>query len=112
MHAGGKIGTAGCALALLLLSGCATMRQAAGPPAPSDNDAVSVRLPVITPLKIAPPPTTPPGSQPSITPTDIQEGKERSLKMIEIDYTLGKPGPPVPDNTEIPSDNTETEEGR
>ncbi len=70
---------------------------------------VSVRLPVLTPMKIEPP-STPPGLEPSIAPAEVQEGEARSLKVIEVDYTRGKPGPPVGHVPHSPADNASSQE--
>jgi hypothetical protein len=89
-------------LGIALLCGCAAPRTAARPEEPNP---VSVRLPVITPLKIEPL-QAPPGSEPSISPTEVEEGRSRSLRMIQIDYDLGKAGPAV---EEAPPGSTDTE---
>jgi hypothetical protein len=91
-------------LAATLLAGCAGPREPAKPSA-RDGKPVSVRLPVLTPMKIEPP-SAPPGSEPSIAPSDVKEGEARSLKMIEMDYTRGKPGPPVEEKPQAPVDDT------
>jgi hypothetical protein len=77
-----------------LLGGCAATEKAARPGEPPAAEPVSVRLPVITPLKIeqtAPPP----GAEQSIAPAEVQEGMAHSLKLFQVDLTPGKKGPPV-----------------
>ncbi len=95
MEAGnGTFRVAALFLGASLMCGCAAPRATARPDGPNP---VAVRLPVITPLKIEPP-QAPPGSEPSISPTEVEEGRTRSLRMIQIDYERGKSGPAVEEN--------------
>jgi hypothetical protein len=101
----GKLRAATVFLWMALLCGCAAPREAVKPEEP-EAKPVSVRLPVLTPMKIEPP-TTPPGSEQTLAPTEVEEGKARSLKMIEVDYTRGKQGPPVEESPPAPPENKE-----
>jgi hypothetical protein len=98
----GKSGKATILLGALLLAGCAGPRAAAQP---QERPAkpVSVRLPVLTPMKIEPP-SAPPEAESSIAPADVKEGEARSLKMFQVDYGRGKPGPPVAESLPLPGD--------
>ena len=97
MNAGnGKLRVAAFFLGIAFLCGCAGPRTAAKPAEPV-KDPVSVRLPVLTPLRIEQP-SGPPVAEQSISQTDVEDGKARSLKMFQIDYDLGKQGPAVGEN--------------
>jgi hypothetical protein len=90
-------------LAIAPMCGCAAPRTAGKPaPAPPEKP-VSVRLPVLTPMKIEPP-SAPPGAEPAISNPVVEEGKAHSLRMFEVDYNRGKQGPPIEDNTAVPTD--------
>ena len=91
-------------LGISLLPGCAPPRQAVKP-TESVEKPVSVKLPVITPTKIEPPSTTP-GTRTPVTHTDVVEGQQRSLNMIEFHYH-GTAGTPVEDNAAVPAGNEE-----
>lgn len=92
-------------LLTVALWGCAPTRQEAKPTTSTDQP-VSVRLPVITPTKIEPP-SAPPGARTPVTHTDVVEGQQRSLNMIEFHYH-GAAGTPAEDNAAIPAGNEET----
>ncbi|MEW6721623.1 MAG: hypothetical protein AB1346_14345 [Thermodesulfobacteriota bacterium] len=78
-------------LGAALLCGCATPRTAERP---GPKDPVSVRLPIITPLKVEQP-ASPQYIEPTIAPAEVEEGKARSLKLFQIDYERGMAGPAV-----------------
>lgn len=86
---GGRIRFAVFFIGAVILFGCAAPRTA-GKPVP--RDPVTVRLPIITPLKIEQPAGTQ-YMEPSIAPAEVEEGKARSLKLFQIDYERGKTGP-------------------
>ncbi len=84
------------ALGTVLLCGCAAPLQTTNPPSSEESKEkpVSVRLPALSPFKIETPPTVPPPDE-AVTPSDVQDGIARSMKLFEFSYTRGKPGPPV-----------------
>ncbi|MBE0568051.1 MAG: hypothetical protein IH577_00030 [Deltaproteobacteria bacterium] len=96
----GKIRFAVLLLGAAFLCGCATPRTA---DKPEEMDPSAVRLPIITPTKIRQP-AGPQDLEPTISPTDVEDGKARSLKLFQIDYDRGKAGPAIGENSPGPSD--------
>ena len=84
-------------LAVAFLWGCAAPRQATKPEEPQP---VSVHLPALEPMDIETR-TQPPVVQPELFPqpphpsNDVEEGKARSLKLMEIQFHPKKPAQPV-----------------
>jgi hypothetical protein len=104
-HCSVKLRAAAIFLGIVIAGGCAAPREAVKPEKRKPESPVSVRLPVMTPMKVEPPAASP-GAEPTITHTDVAEGNARSLNMIEFHYNRGKPGPPVEDNATSPEDTT------
>jgi hypothetical protein len=92
-HCSVKLRAAAIFLGIAIAGGCAAPREAVKTEKRKPESPVSVRLPVLSPLKIESPPTVPPPDQ-AITPSDVQDGIARSTKMFEFNYTSGKGQPP------------------
>jgi hypothetical protein len=79
-----------------LLGGCTAPLQRVNAPEYEEpkEKPVTVRLPVLSPLKIESPPNVPPPDE-AVTPSDVQDGIARSTKMFELSYSSGKSRPPL-----------------
>ena len=92
----GKLGAAALLLGLALLCGCATPRQGAKPEQP--EQPLSVHLPVMETtdkeFRAQPPAVQPQLALPPPHPDEVEEGKARSLNMLEIRHDGGKASRP------------------
>lgn len=92
----GTVRAAALLLGLALLCGCAGPRQGAKPDQP--EPPVSVHLPIVetTDMEVRsqPPVVQPELALPPPHPDDVQEGKARSLNLLEIHHDGGKASRP------------------
>ena len=101
----GTLRAAALLLGLALLCGCAGPREGAKPDQP--EPPFSVHLPILETtdmdVRSQSPVVQPELSLPPPHPSDVEEGKARSLKLLDIHHDGGKPSrPPVSAPQETP----------
>ena len=89
----GKLRAAAVLFGVALLCGCAAPQQQAVKDKEKKPTPLSVHLPVLE-TQETDARKTPPGAQPQLQPTDVDDGINRSLNIVEIQFYLGKPTAP------------------